>query len=84
MSRVTEIERQILTSLGRLLKFLAESGGAATQTHCRKAVGSQYYTALHKGTVLGLIVFHPEKKVVELTAKGKKIADCLKECFSNI
>ncbi|MEO3993823.1 MAG: hypothetical protein QN229_05940 [Desulfurococcaceae archaeon TW002] len=75
-----ELEKELLTTTGRLLLFLGRSGGLATFTEARKFIGSQIYYALKQATTLGLVLEEEERKI-KLTEKGKMLAECLAKCF---
>ncbi|MFN3267988.1 MAG: hypothetical protein ACK416_01880 [Zestosphaera sp.] len=74
-----ELEKELLTTTGRLLLFLGRSGGLATFTEARKFIGSQIYYALKQAATLGLVV--EEERKIKLTEKGKTLAECLTKCF---
>lgn len=75
------LDRELLTSVGRLLLTLGRAGGRATFTEARRAVGSQIYYALRQAGALGLIIEEEGGKVIKLTEKGRAVAECLVKCF---
>ena len=75
------LDRELLTSVGRLLLALGRSGGRTTFTEARRAVGSQIYYALRQAGALGLIVEEEGGKVIKLSEKGRAVAECLVKCF---
>lgn len=77
---VPELEKELLTTTGRLLLFLGKRGGLATFTDARRVIGSQIYYALKQATTLGLVV-EEEGKRIRLTERGKVLAECLTRCF---
>ena len=78
-----EIDREILTSLGRLLAVLYQLGGKAPKSKLRKYIGSQIYTAALKASAMGLVVVHQDDSF-ELTEKGKQLGECISKCFPNL
>ena len=76
-----ELEKELLTTTGRLLLFLGRNKGLATFTEVRKVIGSQIYYALKQAITLGLVVEEGEGKKIRLTEKGSMIAECLVKCF---
>jgi len=77
------LERELLTSVGRLLLALGRAGGRATFTEARRAVGSQIYYALRQAGALGLIVEEGGGRVIKLSDKGREVAECLVRCFGS-
>jgi len=77
------LDRELLTSVGRLLLTLGRAGGRATFTEARRAVGSQIYYALRQAGALGLIVEEEGGKVIKLTERGRAVAECLVRCFGS-
>ena len=77
------LDRELLTSVGRLLLTLGRAGGRATFTEARRAVGSQIYYALRQAGALGLIIEEEGGKVIKLTEKGRAVAECLVRCFGS-
>jgi hypothetical protein len=75
------LERELLTSVGRLLLALGRAGGRITFTEARRAVGSQIYYALRQAGALGLIVEEGGGRVIKLSDKGREVAECLVRCF---
>lgn len=78
---VPELEKELLTTTGRLLIFLGKSGGLATFTDARRVIGSQIYYALKQAITLGLVVEEEEGRRVRLTERGRALAECLARCF---
>lgn len=78
---VPELEKELLTTTGRLLLFLGKSGGLATFTDARRVIGSQIYYALKQATTLGLVVEEEEGRRIRLTERGRVLAECLTRCF---
>lgn len=83
MLEVREIDRETLTSLGRLLAVLYQLGGKTPKSKLRKHIGSQIYTAALKATAMGLVIVHQDD-TFELTKKGKQIGECLSKCFPQL
>ncbi len=75
------IEKDILTTIGRILVHLARVGGKDKMGNIRKATSSQAYASVLKAERLGLLKFDPDTRIVELTARGREIARCLLECI---
>jgi len=78
---VPELEKELLTTTGRLLLFLGRSGGLATFTDVRRVIGSQIYYALKQAITLGLVVEEEEGRRIRLTERGRILAECLARCF---
>ncbi len=76
-----ELEKELLTTTGRLLLFLGRSGGSATFTDARRFIGSQIYYALKQAITLGLVVEEEEGRKVRLSERGRALAECLVKCF---
>ncbi|MEM2021575.1 MAG: hypothetical protein QXP80_05070 [Zestosphaera sp.] len=77
------LERELLTTTGRLILLLGRSGGVTTFTEARKLIGSQIYYALKQATTLGLITEEEGGKKIKLTEKGRSVAECLIKCPSS-
>jgi len=78
---VPELEKELLTTTGRLLLFLGRGGGSATFTDARRFIGSQIYYALKQAITLGLVVEEEEGRKIRLSEKGRALAECLVRCF---
>ena len=74
-----KLEKELLTSLGRLLLLAAEKKELELK-EARKHLGSQVYTAIGKGVMLGLLVFR-EDKVIVFNEKAVKLGRCLRDCI---
>jgi hypothetical protein len=78
---VPELEKEFLTTTGRLLLLLGRSGGSATFTDARRVIGSQIYYALKQAITLGLVVEEEEGRRIRLSERGRALAECLAKCF---
>lgn len=76
-----ELEKELLTTTGRLLLLLGRSGGSATFTDARRVIGSQIYYALKQAITLGLVVEEEEGRRIRLSERGRVLAECLAKCF---
>ena len=80
-----EIEKELLTTLGRILVYLARSGKKKVRiSDLRKYTSSQAYASAFVGDKLGLLIYDYKDKTAELTEKGRRLAECLVECLENI
>jgi len=77
-------EKHLLTSVARALCYLyvLSYGGSRRVRRYKlsEVVGSQYGYAIHELLLLGLVMEY-EDKTIELTEKGKKLAECLCRCL---
>jgi len=80
------LEKHLLTSVARALCYiykLSNGGNNRVRRYkLREIVGSQYGYAVHELVLLGLVLEY-EDKTVELTEKGKKLAECLCRCLDS-
>jgi len=77
------ISEEIFASPGRALCGLlldAQEKKPIKRTALKRYVGSQYAYAIHVLVKLGLLIEH-EDGSIELTERGKRIAECLCKCF---
>ena len=69
---LSPLQKELLTSTGRLLALLYRAGGKLPLSEIRKNLSSSgTYTALLNATQLGLVKF--DGQAAELTEKGREI-----------
>jgi len=80
------LEKHLLTSVGKALCYLyvLSYGGSRRVRRYKltEVVGGQYGYAIHELLLLGLVLEH-EDKTIELTEKGKKLAECICRCLDS-
>ncbi len=70
----------LLAGPAELLLWLHAKGATASLGEARRELGSKAYNHAYKLALAGLLEIK-DKKIL-LTDKGKKIAECLSQCFS--
>ena len=77
---------QIITPTGRLLiEITRKYGETISWTELRKEYGSKIYPQLYSLALNGLVIIEGEGrgKQVKVTNNGKRLVDCLTNCFND-